>query len=142
MKSAIALLLSLPALLSTTAFAEPVKLQTLSLHSEKIAGIRKLVIVPAEGGKLHVIFDPNKCNDRGVCTKMAIFHDTVEAKVLRDNRPADGSLVLQLTPKITLSVGSAYNPDEHISIIASLKDADGTPLELTMTPEVTISVKN
>lgn len=134
------LILALAVFVSSAASAEPVVLKTLALHSDRIEGIRKLTITPAAGGKLRVTIDPNRCNPRGVCTKMAVFSEVVEAKLIRDSRPADGDLLMQLTPLVKLSVGSGFTPDHHIEIVGIIASSGGGEQRLVLTPEVTVQV--
>ena len=56
---------------------------------------------------------------------MAIRSQIVEAKIIEDNRPSDGDLLLQLTPEIKLSVSSGHNIEERIYYTAILQPREG-----------------
>jgi hypothetical protein len=135
-------ILALISLISATAFANPVTLLTTELRSDKIDGVRKIRISPEEGGMLRVSIDPNHCANSGACTKMAVASQVVDAKVIREGRPADGDLLLQLTSSLSLSISSGFNMDGHVALTAIITNSDGSTTRFPLIPEVTAQIGN
>ena len=82
------------------------------LVSEKGAERGSHTIAPSQSkpGLLDVTVDPNFCDPvTHICTRMPVRLYTVEAKVIRDDRPTDGDLILGLMQEMELHVGSGYN---------------------------------
>jgi hypothetical protein len=125
---------------SLNAFAEKATFTVTKLQSPIVNGVLKLVIVPQVDGKLAVSYNPNTCSASGMCTKMATSYDLVEAKVVADRRPVDGSLILELTPEITLIVGSGNRVDGMISYTAEVNMMGKESFKLT--PNVDLNLGN
>lgn len=119
------------------ALAVPVAFNFLSLKSAYVDGMGRVDIASAEQGKLRVTYDPNICFPDGGCTKMAVQTEVVDPKVVSDARPADGPLVLGLTPEFDLSVGSGFTPDGVITYAAVFKKhSSGNPVRVPLMPNV------
>jgi len=125
-----------------TALAESVSFETVSLKSGYVQGVGKIEISPAENGKLRVSHDKNNCSPDGRrCTRMAVFSEVVDAKVIEDRRPTDGDLLLGLTQEINLSVSSGYNIEGRIYYTAIVKSEDGSKtMNVALTPNVYVSL--
>jgi hypothetical protein len=89
---------------------------------------------------LRVSHDPNICDtDRGICSQRPFFSWIVEPTVISDSRPFDGDLLLGLTEKISLSVGSGFNIEGLIYYSAIVKThADGEGTSIPLKPNVSV----
>lgn len=106
-----------------------------ALESEYVPGFGRIFVTPKGHGKLEVVHDTNVCGGTSpflMCTQMAPQKMTVIPEVVRDSRPVDGDLVLSLTDKLQLSVGSGFNPEGkiyiHVIDLESNKYVKLTPL--------------
>ncbi|MFI5390321.1 MAG: hypothetical protein ACHQYQ_03085 [Bacteriovoracales bacterium] len=125
---------------SNIGFSESISFGLTSLKSGYVPGIGRIEISPEEKGLLRVSHDPNICDtERGICTQMPVHSWIVEATVIEDSRPADGDLLLGLTEKISLSVGSGFNIEGLIYYSAIVKtNANGEGTRVPLKPNVSI----
>jgi hypothetical protein len=124
---------------SNIGFAESVSFGLTSLKSGYVPGIGRIEISPEEKGMLRVSHDPNICDPEGRCTRMPVFSWVVEPTVIEDGRPYDGDLLLGLTEKISLSVGSGFNIEGLIYYSAIVKThADGEGTSVPLKPNVSV----
>jgi hypothetical protein len=125
---------------SNIGFSESISFGLNSLKSGYVQGIGRIEISPEGKGMLRVSHDPNICDpETGICTRMPVYSWIVEPTVIEDSRPSDGDLLLGLTEKISLSVGSGFNIEGLIYYSAIVKThADGEGTSVPLKPNVSV----
>ena len=127
---------------ASVSHAESVTFKTFALKSGYIDGVGRIEISPSKGGFLRLTQDKNKCDSEGIgCTRMAVLSTVVRARVIEDRRPVDGDLVLELTPEISLSVGSGNNREGWIYYNCLVKKNSGEIVTIKMTANVGVILK-
>jgi len=102
-------------------------------------GLGRVNIAQADNGELSVVYDPNHCRKSSggmICTRMAVFHYTIDPEIVRDDRPVDGPLILALKHGLHLSIGSGHTPDGKIYVSIIKKYQQDGQMHYRMSPKI------
>jgi hypothetical protein len=110
-----------------------IQFTVVGFESEKVGGIAQFAVYPGKNAAdpWEVVQNPNTC-DGDACSVVGLSRFQTQPTIASDRRAADGPLVIELVPMMSIEVESGDTPDGNVHYTAVLKQIEGPTVRLPL----------